>query len=454
MGDFTMPSLGADMESGKVTHWLVKPGDEVKRGDIVAVVQTEKSEIEVEIFENGTIDELVVPEGGRVPVGAVLAHITTHAPVKAPGARVSPPVPARETGPREGGRPSRQGREEPTVKPTSVHGALVESPLVRHLAERLGVDLGSLSGSGLGGCVTRADVERAASRSTKREARRERGGRPSSSPFARRLADELGVELARISGTGPAGSVIERDVRRAALAAQPEEHEVKVATAEDRQRAMQRAIGALMARSKREVPHYYLSATIDLSVAASWLDQSNLDRPVSDRLVMATLLFSATARAVKRVPEMNGFYVEGTFTPSEAVHLGVAISQRSGGLIAPAIHDADQLGLAELMARVKDLVIRARSGVLRSSEMSDSTITVTNLGDRGVESVFGVIYPPQVALVGFGRVREQPWAEGGVVSVRPCVVATLSGDHRVSDGMRGGRFLSEIERLLQEPEKL
>jgi pyruvate dehydrogenase E2 component (dihydrolipoamide acetyltransferase) len=460
MGDFTMPSLGADMESGKVTRWLVKPGDEVHRGDIVAEVETEKSNIEVEIFENGRIDELVVPEGERVPVGAVLARISsqgTAAPPSEPTAS-SPPAPRpREVGLHEG--PSRPVKVSPEAKATvpasAAHPAPVESPLVRRLAERLGVDLASLPGSGHGGAMTRADVERAALASAKEVAHRGPGERrPSSSPFARRLAERLGVDLAAVSGSGPGGSVIERDVRQAALAARHEEVTPAPTTTEDRQRAMQRAIGALMARSKREIPHYYLSATIDLTAAAAWLEQANLERPVADRLVMATLLFSATARAVARVPVMNGFYIDGAFTPSEAVHLGIAISQRSGGLIAPAIHDAQQLTLDELMTRVRDLVRRARAGVLRSSEMSSPTLTVTNLGDLGVDSVFGVIYPPQVALVGFGRVREHAWAEGGVLGVRPCIVATLSGDHRVSDGMRGAHFLTEIDRLLQEPGKL
>jgi pyruvate dehydrogenase E2 component (dihydrolipoamide acetyltransferase) len=303
--------------------------------------------------------------------------------------------------------------------------------------------------------VTRADVERAGSSPVTPVVGPARGARRwPSSPFARRLADELGVDLVGLSGTGPGGSVLERDVRRVALVVRPEAPTRQEATVEDRQRAMQRAIGTLMARSKREIPHYYLSTTIDMGAASSWLERANLERTVAERLVMATLLFSATARAVKRVPEMNGFFVDGDFTPSEAVHLGVAISQRSGGLIAPAIHDAEHLGLDELMVQVKDLIRRARAGVLRSSEMSDPTLTVTNLGDLGVDSVFGVIYPPQVALVGFGRVSERAWIHDGVVAARPCVVATLSADHRVSDGMRGARFLSEIDRLLQEPEKL
>jgi len=491
-----MPSLGADMEFGTVSQWLVKAGDEVHRGDVVAVVETEKSTIEVEIFESGVIDELVVHEGEQVPVGAVLAHLTARAPAAVPGAPPGPP--AR---PETRARPADTGQVPgaPAPGPPTVH-----SPVTRHLAERLGVDLATLSGSGPSGAVTRADVERAASRKTDKAPRPGQAGRGTStvaaegrhpaepevqpgspasdrvrsSPLARRLAADLGVDLSALQGTGPGKSVIEHDVRLAAATAAPEatvaapvpeagapaaEPEARaaatvaaatVAAAQDRQATMRRAIGALMARSKREIPHYYLSTTIDLSTAVSWLEQANLDRPVTSRLVLPVLMLKATARAVARVPEMNGFMIEDAFVPSEPVHVGVAISLRTGGVIAPAIHDADRLPLDELMAQLKDLVGRARAGVLRSSEMSDPTITVSNLGELGVEAVFGVIYPPQVALVGFGRVAEQPWAQGGMLGVRPCVTATLSADHRVSDGHRGGRFLSEIDRLLQEPEKL
>lgn len=217
---------------------------------------------------------------------------------------------------------------------------------------------------------------------------------------------------------------------------------------------MRRAIGALMARSKREIPHYYLSTTIDATAASAWLEQANLERPVTSRLVLPVLLLKATALAAAKVPEMNGFYENDTFAPSEAVHVGVAISLRTGGVIAPAIHHVNALSLDKLMTSLHDLVGRARSGVLRSSEMNDPTITVTNLGDLGVESVFGVIYPPQVALVGFGRLTERVVARDGMIEVRPCLTATLSADHRASDGHRGGRFLTEIDRLLQEPAKL
>jgi pyruvate dehydrogenase E2 component (dihydrolipoamide acetyltransferase) len=209
-----------------------------------------------------------------------------------------------------------------------------------------------------------------------------------------------------------------------------------------------------MARSKREIPHYYLELQMDMTGALEWLHETNLARAVNDRLLPSVLLLSAVARAVVELPEMNGFWIDGAFQPGAGVHLGVAISLRGGGLIAPALHDADKKSLGEIMAGVRDLVARARAGRLRSSEMSDPTITVTNLGERGVDLVHGVIYPPQVALVGFGAVRERPWAVDGLLGVRPVVTATLAADHRASDGHAGSSFLTLIERQLKKPEEL
>jgi pyruvate dehydrogenase E2 component (dihydrolipoamide acetyltransferase) len=209
-----------------------------------------------------------------------------------------------------------------------------------------------------------------------------------------------------------------------------------------------------MARSKKEIPHYYLSTTLDLRAALAWMESVNTGRPITSRLVPAVLLLKAAALAAHDVPEVNGFFTDGEFRPSAEVHLGVAVALRRGGLVAPAIHDADTLEIDALMDRLRDLVGRARAGRLQRAEMADPTITVTNLGDLGVESVFGVIYPPQVALVGFGRVVEQPWAQNGMLGVRPAVTATLSADHRVSDGLRGGRFLARVDELLQKPEEL
>jgi pyruvate dehydrogenase E2 component (dihydrolipoamide acetyltransferase) len=218
--------------------------------------------------------------------------------------------------------------------------------------------------------------------------------------------------------------------------------------------AMRKAIAAAMSRSKREIPHYYLSQTIPMQRAVDWLTAYNEKRPVAERVLMGALQLKAVALALKDFPDLNGFWKDNAYQPSPAVHAGVAISLRQGGLVAPAIHDVAELPLGELMKALADLVRRARAGSLRSSEMSDPTITVTNLGDQGVDATFAVIYPPQVAIVGFGRLATRPWAEDGMIGAVPTVVASLAGDHRASDGHRGARFLAALAALLQEPEKL
>lgn len=295
-----------------------------------------------------------------------------------------------------------------------------------------------------------------------------------SSPRARRVAARLGVDLQGVHGTGPGGAVTEPDVLRAAsdatgMAEKPaapaleQPAEIPAGTAPQRSRkdvagdkagTLRQAIGSLMSRSKKEIPHYYLASTLDLANAMAWMQSVNQGRPVSSRLIPSVLLLKATALAAKEVPDMNGFFTRGAFRPSNSVHLGVAVALRQGGLVAPALHEAETLPLDELMDKLRDLVSRARAGRLLRAEMADPTITVTNLGDLGVESVYGVIYPPQVAMVGFGKVLEQPWAHNGMLGVRHAAKATLSADHRVSDGLRGGRFLSRIDELLQKPEEL
>jgi pyruvate dehydrogenase E2 component (dihydrolipoamide acetyltransferase) len=478
VGNFLMPSLGADMEHGKLIEWLVKPGDYVRRGDLVAVVDTDKTVMDVESFQEGVVADLLVGIGETVPVGTPLAVITqTPAEVE---------VPVREAP--QGRAPSKTAAVAPQAP--AAHGPASAPPLappVRYLAHRLGVDTGRIQGTGKDGAVTRADVEHAVA------ARTAGPGRVRSSPRARRLAAELGIGLSTVTGTGPDGAVTVADVQRAAAAtpqqapagagpvvasaaagregpvlelpvpepagpapAAPETPVKGKPQSEARERvaSLRRAIGALMTRSKQTIPHYYLSTTLDLHTAVGWMHSVNAHRPVAGRLVPSALLLKAAALAARDVPEVNGFYDDGGFRPSAAVHLGVAVALRQGGLVAPAIHDADTLPLDVLMEQLRDLVSRARAGRLLRAEMADPTLTVTNLGDLGVDSVFGVIYPPQVAMVGFGRVVEQPWAQNGLLGVRHAVIATLSADHRVSDGLRGGRYLARINELLQEPEQL
>jgi len=209
-----------------------------------------------------------------------------------------------------------------------------------------------------------------------------------------------------------------------------------------------------MERSKREIPHYYLGDQIDLEVAMRWLDEVNEDRSLTKRILPAALLLRAVTAALGEIPDLNGHWVDGTFIQSDKIHLGVAVSLRTGGLVAPAILDAGGLSLDEIMVSLTDLVARARSGRLRSSEMSDATVTVTSLGDRGVDTVFPIIVPPQVAMVGLGKIAQRPVVVDGEVVAHTVVEASLTADHRVTDGHRGGLFLLALDRLLQEPESL
>lgn len=380
MVTFAMPTLGADMSAGTLTRWLKQPGDEVHRGDIVAIVETDKADIEVEVFSDGVIEELLVAPGTTVPVGTPLA--TIRGPGEEVGPVASPPAPAAPAG---------------ASRPDSGAERLLVSPSARQLAEELDVDLTGIAGTGPGGRIQRSDVERAAAEPERR---------PGAPPSA------------------------------------------------DRQARMREAIAAAMTRSNREIPHFYVSQTIDMSRTLDWLRTTNEQRPVTGRLLYGVLLLKAVALALREVPELNGWCRDGRTEPSERVHVGVAISLRGGGLVAPALHDTDRVTLEELMARFRDLVQRARSGSLRSSELSDPTVTVTSLGEQGVEGVFGLIFPPQVAIVGFGKVVERPWAEAGGLFVRPVCQATLAADHRVVDGHRGSLFLAHVDRLLQEPETL
>ncbi len=278
-------------------------------------------------------------------------------------------------------------------------------------------------------------------------------GRVRISPLARKLATERGVDPAAVQGTGPGGSITREDVERAAGARAAPPPSVPAGGVFVAER-MRQTIAAAMARSKREVPHYYLGTTIDLEGATVWLAAENARRPVTERLLPGVLFVKAVALALREVPALNARWSAGQVVQSEAVHVGVAISLRQGGLVAPALHDTDRRSLDDLMRSLRDLVRRARAGGLRSSELSDPTITMTSLGDQGVETVYGIIYPPQVAIVGFGAVVERPWSVDGQIVCRPLVTATLSGDHRVTDGHRGALFLAAIGRLLQEPARL
>ena len=403
-----MPILGADMTAGTLVAWRKQPGDRVSRGDIIAEVETEKGLIDVEVFASGVLERIVVAPGATVPTGTVLAIIRDEGVAAATAAPAAPPAPA----------------QPPAAAP------FLASPSPAPL-------------SSVAPLSTRAPALPPAPPSGAPP-----GSRQRVSPLARKAAERLGVDLASVAATGPGGVVRLEDVERAA-AGPPAPARPRLDPSRMRQ-----TIAAAMARAKREIPHYYLAHTIDMHRALAWLAAENARRAVTERLLPNVLLLKAVALAVREVPELNGVWRGDRVEPAAGVHLGVAISLRGGGLVAPAIHDVDRLPLGELMLALRDLVQRARTGGLRSSELSDPTITVTSLGEQGVETVFGIVYPPQVAIVGFGRIAERPWVVDGAVVARPLVSAALSADHRVSDGHRGGLFLVAVERLLQAPERL
>ncbi len=406
MAEFRMPSLGADMDAGTLVEWLKQPGEAVKHGDVIAVVETQKGAIEIEVFESGVVEKLLVPVGQTVPVGTALAFIRA-AGAPAAAAPAPPPAAPRPTAP--------PPRAAPAVPPTAPRAPAAAA------APSAGLKV---------------------------------------SPAARKFAQEKGIDLAHIEGSGPEGAIVFVDVEtawrrqqaapaaaKAPAAARPPAKGIDLA-------AMRTAIAAAMARSKREIPHYYVQHTADLGPATEWLARTNADRPPERRLVLGALVVRAVALAVRALPEFNGFVREGRFEPAEHVHVGNAIALRGGGLVAPAIHDADRLGLDDVMAKLRDLVNRVRAGRYRSSELADPTVTLTSLGDRGADALMPVINPPQVAIVAAGTPARRPWVVGDAVVARPLMQLALAADHRVSDGHRGALLLADIARRLAEPDSL
>lgn len=404
MIEFRLPSLGSDMDDGTLLEWRVKPGDAVHKGQVIAVVDTAKAAIDIECWHEATVHALRVQPREKFPIGQLMAVLRepgeTEADVERQLAALA------------------QGAAATAAPPPAVLAAARPSAApVAPAAPTLG------------------------------------GERRQVSPIARRRAAELGVSLDGIVGTGAQGAVTLADVEGHRAGAPPVPPKA-AATPLSRAQEMRRVIAAAMARSKREIPHYYLSEDICFERAVQWLAERNRDRAPAERLLPAALQLKAVAGALLRYPEFNGFWTDDAFVAASGVHLGVAISLRQGGLVAPALHDVPSLDTATLTRALLDLVKRTRAGALRSSELADATLTVTNLGDQGVDSVYGVIYPPQVALVGFGRVRLRPWADAAGVRAAPVLTTSLAADHRASDGHRGALFVSAIGELLQDPQAL
>ncbi|WP_346897080.1 dihydrolipoamide acetyltransferase family protein [uncultured Roseibium sp.] len=403
MAAFVMPSLGSDMDAGTLVEWLKKPGDEVHRGDIVAVVEPQKGAIEIESFQEGILTGYLTDLGRKVPVGTPLAVIKEEGKDDPEDeALMAGLAPSAETPPVQNQTPVAVAKTQVGKAPPSAGARLKISPAAGRLAQAPGIDRSALTGTGPQGSIVLADVM---------------------------------ARLEQKRGPGLPGTKV-------------------VCEGGEQLTGMRAAIAAAMAHSKREIPHYYLSQTINLTSAEQFIASANADRVPENRLLLGAVYAKAVALACRKFPEFNGHFEEVAFHASDTVHAGMAINIRGGGLVAPAIHNAETLDLDTLMDKMRDLVVRVRAGRFRAAELSDPTITVSSLGDRGVDSLYGVIYPPQVAIVGFGTPVIRPWEQDGEVALKRVVTLTLAADHRVSDGHSGARFLNAIEKYLIKPEEL
>ncbi|MGE4418887.1 MAG: dihydrolipoamide acetyltransferase family protein [Sulfurimonas sp.] len=388
MSTFVMPSLGADMESAVLMEWKVKEGDSVSKGDIIAEVETSKGVIEIEVFEDGVIEKLLVKEETECAVGTPLAVI------RGKGQEIGEEESKESKIAQPPQKDLESEKKEPKEKQTVQETPKVESE------QRMKI-----------------------------------------SPAARKKAKEAGVKLSKVQGDKK--EIHLRDIKSETA---PKKSE--------RSSSMRQAIAKAMSLSNAQIPHYYLSSSINMSPALKWLEEVNRNRAIQERILPAALLIQAVVHALKEVPELNGFWRDDALEISKEINPGIAIALRKEGLITPAILNAHEFNLDGMMKSLGSLIERTRSGKLRNSEITEQTITITNLGDLGAESVFGVIYPPQVALVGFGRIMDAPWAEGDTLSVRKVLQATIAGDHRATDGRIGGKFLDKLNQILQTPQEL
>ena len=423
---FAMPSLGADMTEGRITEWLVQPGDQIERGQIVVIVETDKSDIEVEVFESATVVTLLVGEGEMVAVGTPIAEL---AGVEAAVPGVTPaPVDATKT-------PDAVTASDPPSPPQASRTSHVTSPVIRHLADQLHVEPEHIHGTGPGGRVQRADVQAAAARPIRRRI----------TPRARRLMHLRDIDVTTF---GEQHYVSGDDVLAIAATATGATPQPAAMTKAEK---MRRHIADLMTLSWAEIPHFHVTKRLDLGAATERLAAVNEQRPLAERVVPGALLLCAAARAAAKVSACNGWWRDGVFAPAEEVRLGVVLSLRTGGIIVPTIDGADRLSPIEMMNRLTELVQRARQGRLRASDMAEATITVTNLGDLGADAVSGIIHPPQVAIVGFGAIHDEVLPIDGVPATRTVVYASLAGDHRAIDGLSGSRYLAQLHTLVGGP---
>lgn len=402
MIDIKMPSLGADMEKGTIVAWHIQPGSVVQKGDIIVDVETDKGTIAVDVWESGRVADLLIQPGTTVPIGTTIAHLEGVSPTEKSPQKLEPQeIPSK---PRE----TTEVVTTITHETQDIHKHQRVSPLARRLAQDLSIDLSLIPDHSDGSPITKKDVEAYAES---------------------HLAKDISQETKPLPP--PSSGISQEQSER-----------------------LRTVISALMSRSQREIPHYFVESEINLASTMSWLDKVNTGRGIQKRLLPIVPLIKAVALAAQRVKGINGFYDADRYHPQDEIRLGMVLSLRTGGIVNPALTAPDKMSLDDIMSALMDLIQRARHGKLKSSEVTGQTLTITSLGDLGADRVMGKIYPPQVALVGIGRIRSRPWANGSMIGAVPTVHVTLAGDHRASDGLSGANFLGALDLLLQHPDKL
>lgn len=428
--EVTMPQMGADMTEGTIVKWLKGVGDSVNRGEMIAEIETDKANVELEAFESGTILKLVAEEGEVVPVGEVIA-LLGEPNEAAPEVDRKPPavIPAK--------------REiEPEVK--AAGAAPVSAP-----------------------AATTVSAPAAPQPATAAE-----DGRVRISPVARKIATDAGLDYTGLRGTGPDGRILRKDVEAAIAApAAPAERIAPTkqaaplaapaasgrpasapATAAGLSK-MRQAIARRMTQSKTTAPHYYLTLDIDMTAALEFRSQINANATDEQRVSINDLIVKACAIAIERHPKFNAEFHDTGLAMHDRINICIGIAMEDG-LIAPAVLDCQAKSLGRIAVETKDLISRAKSGHLKADEYSEGTFTITNLGAYGVETLIGIINPPQAAILGVGSVMPKPVVKDSEVVVRQVMKVALSADHRVTDGAEGAVFIKEIQNLLEAPAAL
>jgi len=441
-----MPALELAQETGKVVHWLKRPGDTVRKGEPIVEIETDKITVEIEAPASGVLRDVTAQEGDVVPVGRTIAIVvgTDEAGAAAAAATVIPPASAAATG---------AIPMPPTAVSAAVSaagGAVKASPLARKIAEQHGVDLAWIRTPS--GRVEKADVL-AYVESQKATGNAREGRLVAASPKARRLAAARGLDLAALRGTGPGGAVLAMDVPAARVAATSPASPSAPREAAPGLNApsigtVWRIMAERMTTSWTTAPHFYLVREVDVSRLVSWLDRAR--KQTGAHITYTDLLIKLVAAALSRHPRVNASWRDGAIAQHTDINIGLAVAI-DDGLVVPVIHRADTLGLAELAARREDAVGRAQTGKLRPADIQGGGFTISNLGMYGVDAFNAIVNPPQAAILAVGRIADRVVARNGQPAVLPTMMLTLSCDHRALDGARGAQFLGALADLVEEP---